>query len=161
LHWLCQLAQQAPDGPGIEIGVYCGASLIAWSLARAGRGRSIGVDNWSYRDIANLKATCEENMKWANVAAQLIDADSEQAARQVIELLAFCFIDGDHTQPGIEKDIEVWIPKIASSGVLVFHDYGRHKRGCYVTEAVDAWQSKAKWIELGKVETTIGFRKPE
>ena len=160
LLWLCTLAQAAPDGPGVEIGVYCGASVIAWSLARAGRGSVTGVDNWSYRDIANLKTTCEANFLWAGVEAQLIDADSVQAAEQVTAPLSFCFIDGDHTLSGVKRDIEAWSPKIISGGVLVFHDYGRHKNDCKVTEAVDAWQAQVKWIELGIAETAIGFRKP-
>ncbi len=160
LAWLIELARNAPDGPGVEVGVYCGASLIAWSLVRQGRGDSIGVDNWSYRDIANLKITCKENLNLANVAAQMIDLDSAQAAQQVGNDLAFVFIDGDHTSPAIDHDIEIWTPKIKPGGVVVFHDYGRRKNNCNVTATVDHWQSQAKWVELGKVETTIGFRRP-
>ena len=177
LAWLINLAQQAPDGDGVEIGVYCGASLIAWSLAREGRGNAIGVDNWSYQDeyvdkfivkgnehnglrIIGLKGVCEHNLAEAHVTAQLLDGPSVEMAKQVPDDLAFVFIDGDHTSPGIDDDIEAWRPKIRRNGILVFHDYGRRKNGCRVTQAVDNWQSVDRWHEMGKVETTIGFRKP-
>lgn len=177
LVWLCRLADLAPLGTGVEIGVYCGASLIAWSLMRTGRGASIGVDNWSYQDeyvdrfiikgkehnglrIPNLKAVCSENLKVAQVEAVLLDGDSAQLADQVSGELAFILIDGDHTSPAIDKDIAAWTPKLMSGGVAAFHDYGRRKNGCRVTQAVDSWQTAAHWHFLGVVDTMAGYRKP-
>jgi predicted O-methyltransferase YrrM len=161
LAWLIKLAQQAPDGPALEVGVYCGASLIAWSLAREGRGESIGVDNWSYLDIANLKDKAAENIAWAKITARLIDADSEHAAPLIAdESLAFCFIDGDHTHDYIIRDIELWTPKVMHGGIIVFHDYARRKNDCWVKPAVDQWIAKTHWPEMGLVKTTHSFRKP-
>lgn len=177
LVWLIELARLAPDGAGVEIGVYCGASLIAWSLMRQGRGESIGVDNWSYQDdwinqyivksnehnslqVPNLKAVCDRNLAAANVAARLLDGNSVAMASQAPNELAFIFIDGDHTSPAIDNDIAAWMPKLTSGGVAAFHDYGRRKNGCRVTQAVDTWQAAAAWPMLGLVDTTIGYRKP-
>ena len=178
LAWLIELARLAPDGPGAEIGVYCGASLIAWSLMREGRGQSIGVDNWSYQDeyidkyivkgnehnklrIDGLKGVCEHNLAEAHVTAQLLDGSSVEMAKQAPNNLAFVFIDGDHTSPGIDNDIVAWTPKLLRSGIIAFHDYGRRKNGCRVTQAVDNWimHSSEHWHDMGKVETTIGFRR--
>lgn len=161
LAWLIKLARQAPDGSALEVGVYTGASLIAWSLARNGRGESIGVDNWSYNNIANLKDKAAENLTWAKVTARLIDSDSEHAAPLIADnSLAFCFIDGDHTHDYIVRDIELWTPKIMRGGTIVFHDYARQKNGCWVKPAVDQWLARTHWIELGLVKTTHSFRKP-
>lgn len=177
LAWLCELAQIAPDGTGVEIGVYCGASLIAWSLLRAGRGAAIGIDNWSYQNpevdkfvvkgnehnglqVANLKTVCERNLKNAGVAAQLFDGDSIEISKHIPDKLAFVFIDGDHTSPAIDRDIEYWTPKIRRDGIVAFHDYGRRKNGCNVTEAVDAWAAREHWHFMGKIETTAGYRRP-
>lgn len=174
---VCELARIAPDGVGVEVGVYCGASLIAWSLVRAGRGASIGVDNWSYQDdwinqhivkgnehntlqVPNLKAVCQANLGQANVAAALFDGESVEIARQVPNDLAFILIDGDHTSPAIDNDIAAWMPKLRSGGIAAFHDYGRRKNGCRVTQAVDNWQANDRWDKLGCVDTMIGFRKP-
>lgn len=177
LAWLLDLARQAPDGTGVEVGVYCGASLIAWSLMRKYRGQAIGVDNWSYQDdwinqhivkgnehnslqVPNLKAVCQANLKQADIWALLLDGQSVEVAKQAPDDLAFVFIDGDHTSPGIDNDIAAWMPKLMSGGIAVFHDYGRRKNGCRVTQAVDAWQSTDRWDKIGLVDTTIGFRKP-
>lgn len=177
LAWLIELARQAPDGVGVEVGVYCGASLIAWSLAREGRGQSIGVDNWSYQDdwinqhivkgnehnslqVPNLKAVCQKNLNQAHITAQLLDGASVDMAKQAPNDLAFVFIDGDHTSPAIDNDIAAWTPKIMQGGIIAFHDYGRRKNGCRVTQAVDSWQAVDRWGYIGKAETTVGFRKP-
>lgn len=177
LVWLCHLADLAPLGTGVEIGVYCGASLIAWSLMRYGRGPSIGVDNWSYQNpeinqhivkgnehnslqVPNLKAVCMNNLKVAQVEAVLLDGDSAQLADQVSGELAFILIDGDHTSPAVDNDIAAWTPKLMSGGIAAFHDYGRRKNGCRVTQAVDNWQAVAQWRNLGVVDTMAGYRKP-
>lgn len=179
LAWLLELARMAPDGIGVEIGVYCGASLIAWSLMRQGRGQAIGIDNWSYQDeyidrfidkgnehnslhVDGLKGVCEANLTAAGIASNiwLIDSDSVAAASVVQDGLAFVFIDGNHTSPAIDNDIAAWMPKIQHGGVAAFHDYGRRKNGCRVTQAVDAWLEREHWHMIGAVETTIGFKRP-
>lgn len=164
LAWLMKLARYAPDGTGVEIGVYCGASLIAWALARQGRGASIGVDNFAFPGMTphkiDIKAECESNLRAAGIGAQLIDGDSVEIARTLENDLAFVFIDGDHQSPAIDNDIAAWTPKIKRDGIVVFHDYGRRKNNCRVSEAVDSWVQRERWHNMGKVETTIGFRRP-
>lgn len=160
LAWLIQCAQRAPDGTGIEIGCYQGASLIALSLARQGRGEMIGIDDWSYRDVDHLKEKCAHHLEQAGVTAQLIDSKSTAAVALVPQSLAFCFIDGDHTAPVIYEDIDNWTPKIVPGGIVAFHDYGRRKDNCAVGAAVDSWQAQAHWIPLGLVKTTYAFMRP-
>ena len=52
------------------------------------------------------------------------------------ESLDLVFIDGDHSYEGCKADIEAWLPKLRSGGVLAGHDYG-HKRFPGVKQAVD------------------------
>lgn len=33
------------------------------------------------------------------------------------------YIDGDHRYAGVADDIRVWLPNVASGGILAFHDY--------------------------------------
>jgi hypothetical protein len=35
----------------------------------------------------------------------------------------FVYIDADHTEPAVQKDINAWWPKVRSGGVLAGHDY--------------------------------------
>ncbi len=50
--------------------------------------------------------------------------------------LFFVFIDAEHRHPDIENDIEAWLPKVRSGGILAGHDY-RTPEWPDVTEAVD------------------------
>lgn len=160
---LCSLAEAAPNGTGVEIGVFYGASLIAWSLVRAGRGESIGVDDWTFRNQANenpagAREVCVHNLKAAGVKAILFDGDSSEVSKHVTGDLAFLFIDGDHHSPFIDNDIARWTPKIMRGGVAAFHDYGIKRFD--TTRVIDAWAAKEQWRIIGRVESTIGFMRP-
>jgi len=55
--------------------------------------------------------------------------------------LDFCFIDGDHSREGVAFDIDLWLPKVKSKGLLCGHDLNPNpkpnKRGFWgVAEAV-------------------------
>jgi predicted O-methyltransferase YrrM len=38
--------------------------------------------------------------------------------------LDFVFIDGDHSYEAVKADIQAWLPKVKSNGLLAGHDYG-------------------------------------
>jgi predicted O-methyltransferase YrrM len=161
---LCQLAQAAPDGSAVEIGVYKGSSLIAIALARAGRGPVYGVDDWSHPEPPDLAERAKAALKGAGVDAQLLEMPSAEAARLLPGPLAFVHIDANHTLDFVRADIGLWAPKIMSGGVITFHDYGRQRADIQVKQAVDEWQAHCRakgrgWENLGEVLTTIGFRK--
>lgn len=161
LVWLCELAKLAPNGTGVEVGVYHGASLIAWSFMREGRGEAIGVDNWQLPHMTaegNIRKICQQNLDDARAPARLLEGNSVDVAAQLPDDLAFVFIDGDHYSPTIDDDVAAWTPKIASGGVAAFHDYGRAKFD--VTRVLDDWLLREKWRIVGRVESTIGFLKP-
>ena len=162
MEYLCDLADRAPDGAALEIGVYMGAALIAGGLTRYGRGVALGVDDWSYKDIPELKTKCNAALQLAGVGATLFDMTSEEAAKDSLipNSLSFLFLDGDHTRKFVEQDIALWIPRLISGGIVVFHDYGRRKNNCAVTEVVDHWNLHNNWIPLGTQVTTTAFMKP-
>ena len=154
------LAQTAPDGDGVEIGAYVGSSLIAWSLAREGRGAAIGVDNWEYTsNTPQQREKCLHNLEASGSPATMLEMDSVEAAKIVAGPLAFVFIDGDHQYSSVKQDIELWTTKIMPGGIAAFHDYGA-KRHPGVKQAIDEWQTKAQWKSQGEIDTVIGFRKP-
>ena len=41
------------------------------------------------------------------------------------ESLDFVYIDADHREEFVRKDIELWFPKLKKGGVISGHDYGR------------------------------------
>jgi len=157
---LCNMAQSAPDGIGVEIGVYRGGSMVAWGLAREGRGEIIGVDDWSYTEPSSLREKALHTLETAHVDALLLDMTSREAAYRVAPPLAFVFIDANHTLEAVREDIEMWTPKIMRGGVVAFHDYGRNRADIQVKQAVDEWHRKAQWQCLGGTLTVIGYRRP-
>jgi len=161
LNFLCQLARQAPDGTGVEVGIYVGSSLIAWSLIREGRGDCIGIDNWAYAEqgTPQQREKCYHNIEVAGSPARVLEMDSVEAAETVQAPLAFVFIDGDHSYASVKQDIELWTTKVASGGVVAFHDYGA-KRHPGVRQAIDEWQLRTPWTFLGETATTAGWQRP-
>jgi predicted O-methyltransferase YrrM len=158
---LCNLAEQAPDGTGVEVGIYVGSSLIAWALVREGRGECIGIDNWAYssQGTPQQKEKCLHNIETSGAVATVLEMTSIQAAVVVPGPLAFVFIDGDHAYTSVMQDIELWTTKIVPGGVVAFHDYGA-RRLPGVTQAIDEWHRRAQWVKLDVVSTVIGFKRP-
>jgi len=152
--FLYDLAEKAPDGPAVEAGAMCGASFVCWVAAREGRGKCYAVD---IKNQSDLRA----NIEHYDYDAKAIRGVSWEAPYVTEELLAFAFIDADHTRNGIPKDIKAFTKRIKPGGIIVFHDYERKDPKGVVIEYVDAWQKKAQWIPLGKVNSAIAFQRPE
>ncbi len=53
------------------------------------------------------------------------------------ETLDFVYIDGNHSQEFVKKDIKMWWSKVRQGGVLAGHDY-MHSNFPYVTHEVDS-----------------------
>lgn len=58
------------------------------------------------------------------------------AAASMVPSVDMCFIDGDHTEEGLEADLEAWVPK--TRVLLCGHDYD-HAAYPGVTRVVDRW----------------------
>jgi len=155
LGFLYDMAKIAPKGDACEVGVMCGSSLVTWAAARP--GKKYAVDNVDRPDF-------RENLKYWGLRAEVLIGDSAEVAKKMGDL-AFCFIDADHTEAGIPRDIVAYTPKIVPGGIVVFHDYdedeGKKGKGYVVFETVNKWQKEAKWEKIGQVGITIAFRRPE
>ena len=54
---------------------------------------------------------------------ELMDMDSLKASYEFSEPIDFLFIDGDHQDDGIQRDLRSWLPKLSVKGIVAFHDY--------------------------------------
>lgn len=153
---LYHLADIAPNGAAAEIGVRTGGSLLCWSCARINRGTIYAIDDWS---TTNVEQMFLENIKRYEADVRLVVAKSWDAATMIDESFAFVFIDGNHSV-GIWRDILAWPQKVMPGGIIAFHDYGVWKPTVYVKAAVDQWREQAHWAEIGKVGSTLAFRRP-
>ena len=50
------------------------------------------------------------------------------------------FVDGDHGDKAVEKDISTWISKVLPGGIMVFHDY-KHRNVPGLTKVVDSFMN--------------------
>lgn len=133
----------------VEVGVYRGDSLAA--LALHNTGSVTGVDTWAPMDDpeqAALYGDPEENYEAAQAAvgdrAELLRLSSEDGAKRIrgrqykgAPEVDFVFIDADHREEAVAKDIEVWQKCIRPGGYIGGHDYGKAKYPG-VKAAVDA-----------------------
>lgn len=158
LHFIYDLAQQAPDGIGVEVGSYRGGSIVTWGLARKGRGQIIAVDN---RRTTGYKNALIKKLAGYGLKIELLEVNSWDAPVLIDKQVAFCFIDAGHTEDCISKDVDVWPDKIMPGGVICFHDYGVWKPDVAVKRVVDNWQASDPWDYLGLVGALTSFQKPD
>jgi len=154
LYWLYDLAAMAPDGIAVECGVHRGGSLVCWAAVREGRGEIVAVD-YKFRPGFRI------HVELFGLSPRLIERTSWEAAAELApDSVAFCFIDADHGETGIPRDIAVWPDRIMHGGILCFHDFHVWKPGVVVEREVMAWQEREPWEPLGLVGSLIAFRRP-
>ncbi len=128
----------------VEIGVFRGQSalVIGEALRKCGHGVLHAVDPWSHEEaIAGSNATAN-NEWWMTVdlgaakhefLAEIskrglqdyvipVQSTSEDYARQTDFAVDFLHIDGNHSEEKSCQDVELWLPRLNSGGVIVFDD---------------------------------------
>jgi len=148
---------------GAEIGVWEGA--FAEKLCAPNPGFHLTcVDPWStqpdYKEGKNDHARMAAAFQTAKSRldaynCRLMKMTSAEAAPQIEDgSLDIVYIDGNHTLPHVTKDIQLWLPKVRSGGVIAGHDYTSkkgHKSFIQVAPAVDQYtrdHAIAPWFVL-------------
>ena len=148
---LADFAAQVPEGQEIvELGVFHGrtALQLAWG-ARQGNGAHVtAVDPWDLPgNDYGPPFTDSSSRRWAHHHVQslgytrditLVQGFSHDAAAQYDgPPIGLLFVDGDHSESGARRDIEVWAPHLAEGARIAVDDYG-HPDWPGVKAAVDA-----------------------
>lgn len=156
LYSLCYM--QTLAGDVIEIGSWQGysTSFLARAVRDSGNGRLFAIDHFKgnaghedkyivgQENLSDLRANFEANLRRLNLwdHVTLLDMPNDQAARALRERLGpsggvrFALIDGDHTQAGVQKDIDLFFPLLLPGAIVVFDDFSAHCPG--VVAACDA-----------------------
>lgn len=159
-----------PDGPvvGAEVGVYDGR-MSAHLLTRSDLTLYM-VDRWaaplpSYAasgdPLAALKgdamlramSDARDAVAYAGGRARMVREDSQAATLRIdAGSLDFAFIDAEHTEEAVRRDIVAWLPTLKPGGLLCGHDYGDERYG--VSRAVDEACERFGWVlDLGADKT--------
>lgn len=140
---------QCLSGDIVEIGSWQGRSTgyLAESIRASGNGRLFAIDHFKgnagkedqymieKEDLSDLKNTFISNMKRANLweFINLLNMDCEKAVKRIKEnSIRFIFIDGNHSQEGVEKDIRLFLPKMKQGGIIVFDDFSKNFPGLII-----------------------------
>jgi len=137
-------ALQAPAGPWLEVGSYCGKSALYFGFAAQARDTMLFA-------LDHHRGSEENQAGWEHHEADLVDSaigkmdtlpifrrtvhdagledrvvalvgDSTTIATHWNTPLALLFIDGGHGEEPAHADYEHWVPKIGVGGLLLIHD---------------------------------------
>ena len=130
LEWLSTRASKLKSGAiYLELGSYCGRSLLAAGLSLTSGSTLISVDvNWDNEDSTNhhlldtfkmIKAARDQEI---NLCAMQM---SSEKAFDMFKNMSFdmIFIDGSHTYKNVFYDISHWTQRVRSGGIISGHDY--------------------------------------
>lgn len=172
LEFLYDLASVAVSGPGLEVGTYCGASLVAWGSAGQ-HGPLYVIDPFDYKPnwvapLPTQRERFDRYMELAGLVPVVLQGLSVQMSDQVPDHLGFCFIDGDHSYTGCAFDIAAFARRVVPGGILAFDDYGaEHPEKVGVYRAVEEWvatwtdgPSENRWHYLGRVGNIVAWQRP-
>lgn len=82
-----------------------------------------------------------------------IRASSENCPIHIIDI-DFLFIDGDHTEDAVFRDLEVWTSRVRPGGLVMGHDWGGKRWGPGVRRAVRSFRKQ--YPQLGGEELRHG-----
>lgn len=145
-----QMVRTAPDKSHfVELGALWGKSSIFMAVEIKNSGKDIKFDVVDYWDVRGVPELAEpgkdpsgldygkdgpdilyekflENVERANCSdvinpVRMGTVDASELYED--ESLDFVFIDANHTYDAVKADINCWLPKVRSGGILAGHDY--------------------------------------
>lgn len=125
--------------PWVEVGSFIGrsANIIArfghptylidphylwqsWDKVKDG-GPDVGWRYLEKRGAEDVKDMLIANTQGLPVT--ILSMESSEAQTRVPDRIGFVFIDGNHTEGGVDVDCDIWLPRLVPGGVAAFHDY--------------------------------------
>jgi predicted O-methyltransferase YrrM len=119
----------------IEIGSARGLSACTMGLAcrHNNLGKVFAVDPHNLNDWTDSPKVNREQLRFFESRIQaydlsgyceIIQATSEEAAKNWNRTIDLLFIDGDHSYEGVRKDFELFKPWLTPRSLVLFHDSG-------------------------------------
>lgn len=148
LYTMCYMQQS--KGDVVEVGSWQGrsTSFLARAVSNSKNGNFYAIDHFKgnsgkeklyaagKNDLSDLKSNFLSNMERVGLSDSviLLNMPNEQAEREIKDInIRFLFIDGDHSKEGVEKDIELFFPKLQPGSIVVFDDFSNYFQGLVET----------------------------
>jgi predicted O-methyltransferase YrrM len=110
----------------VEIGVAEGASAVALREAMSPGGTLWLIDPFHLSRLRAINATRRAAHRAVRACRNgrviWIEEFSSVAAKDWNGPIDFLFIDGDHSESGVQQDWDMWHRNVVPGGVVVFHD---------------------------------------
>lgn len=133
LQWLFNAASRIDRQMIVEVGSWLGRSSVAIALGMGERHEMICVDTWKgTKNESEYYFKTEEPaveifknnlLQYVGWLPRMIIGDSvESAALVADESIGLFFLDADHSEEAVTRDLRAWLPKMALGGIMAGHD---------------------------------------
>jgi predicted O-methyltransferase YrrM len=137
-HSVCHLAKNIKEG------------AIVWAVDYWDEGPDTVATSYLPEDSPKLYDIYNRNLELAGVRHMVKDIKGctwESASLFEDESVDFVFVDGDHSEEGVSRDIEAWWTKLKNTGIMAGHDYNRESVHAAVKKAFNVYDSLGNvWI---------------
>jgi predicted O-methyltransferase YrrM len=110
----------------VEIGVAEGASAVTLRQAMSARGSLWLIDPFHLSRVQKFNAMKRVAHQAVNSIDNgrvvWIDKFSFEAVKGWVDPIDFLFLDGDHSEVGVQKDWDDWNQYVIPGGIVAFHD---------------------------------------
>jgi predicted O-methyltransferase YrrM len=110
----------------VEIGVAEGASAVTLRQAMSPKGSLWLIDPFHLSRVQHLNALKRVAQRAVNEVKNgrvvWIYKFSFEAVRDWVDQIDFLFIDGDHSETGVQRDWDDWHQYVIPGGLVAFHD---------------------------------------
>ncbi len=122
----------------VELGTHNGFSYFTWCECAVRLGldtRLTAIDSWEGDDHAGFygqdvfDSVSETNRQYADRSVLLRGYFSERASEIENGSVDLLHIDGRHGYEDVREDFELYLPKVSSRGIVLFHDVAEHQDG--------------------------------
>ena len=156
IQFLMECAKLAPLGSVVDLGTFQGRSAAAL-CGTVGHHRVITIDNWVMQHHGpNGEPRSQGNLKEFGFVPRFITGLSWEVPFG-FDRLAMIFIDTDHRDVILERELNAWLPRLVPKGIVAMHDYGSSKWPT-LTPFIDAYFVEPEWTLIGTAGLLIAFQ---
>jgi len=146
--------------PSDAVVVQIGAGVGTGSLGMVEMKQSIHMYTVDISEGGPLGGLQNERNAFADTGLPLphqILGNSQEVWRDWSEPIDLLFIDGDHAETALQRDIDGWVKFVKTGGYVLVHDY-QSVYWAGVVSVVDRNQRNYAWDLVLNVDTLIAFK---